>query len=156
MNLNAMETAKPFIDGVVEVLSMMAMITPEPGTPFMKDDNSASGDVSAVIGLTGPKNGSFSVSFEKECAYALVRNMLGDSVEDIVQDAKDAVGEISNMISGRARSGLSEMGFEFKGSTPSIIMGDGHTITHIAASTATAVPFTTEHGSFVLEYCFEE
>ncbi|MGE4298377.1 MAG: chemotaxis protein CheX [Desulfovibrionaceae bacterium] len=149
------EIAKPFIKATVNVLSTMAMIQPSPGKPFIKKDSSASGDVSAVIGFTGDKNGSISVSFTKKCAIALVKAMLGDDIEDIVKDTKDAVGEITNMISGQARAGLSEIGMNFNGSTPSVIMGDNHTITHVTKSPVISIPFTTPHGEFFVEFCFE-
>lgn len=152
---SGIEIAKPFVKATVSVLSTMAMIEPRPGKPFVKRDNTAIGDVSAVIGITGDKNGSISVSFTKKCAIALVKSMLGDDVQDIVQDVKDAVGEITNMISGQARAGLSEMGMSLAGSTPSVIMGDNHTITHVTKEPVVAIPFSTDHGDFFVEFAFE-
>lgn len=149
------EIAKPFVKATVSVLSTMAMIEPQPGKPFVKHDNTAIGDISAVIGITGDRNGSISVSFTKKCAIALVKSMLGDDVQDIVQDVKDAVGEITNMISGQARAGLAELGMHLAGSTPSVIMGDNHTITHVTKEPVVAIPFTTEHGDFFVEFAFE-
>ncbi len=152
---SGVEVAKPFIKATINVLSTMAMIEPAPGKPFVKTNNVASGDVSAVIGFTGVKNGSISVSFSKKCAIAVVKSMLGDDVQDIIQDTKDAVGEITNMISGQARAGLSEMGMTFQGSTPTVIMGDSHTIAHVSKSPIMCIPFTTSYGDFYLEFCFE-
>lgn len=155
-SVSGVEIAKPFIKATINVLSTMAMITPVPGKPYVKKDNTASGDVSAVIGFTGIKNGSISVSFTKKCAIAVVKGMLGADIQDIIQDTKDAVGEVTNMISGQARAGLAEMGLNFAGSTPSVIMGDSHTITHVTKSPVMAIPFTTDHGEFFVEFVFEE
>lgn len=149
------EVAKPFIVATVNVLTTMASIEPIPGKPYVKKNNVAQGDVSAVIGVTGYKNGSISVTFSKKSAIALVKSMLGDDIQDIMQDTKDAVGEITNMVSGQARAGLAEMGMVFQGSTPSVIMGDGHTISHVTKSPIMAIPFTTPHGDFTVEFCFE-
>lgn len=154
-NLSGVEIAKPFIKATINVLSTMAMITPEPGKPFIKKDNTAIGDVSAVIGVTGDKNGTISVSFSKSSAIALVKAMLGDDIEDLLQDVKDAVGEVTNMISGQARAGLSEMGMHFNGSTPSVIMGDNHSITHVTKEPVIAIPFETPNGLFYVEFAFE-
>jgi len=149
------EIAKPFVKATINVLSTMAMIVPKPGKPYIKKDDNAKGDVSAVIGFTGDRNGSVSLSFSKKCAIALVKAMLGDDIQDLLQDVKDAVGEITNMVSGQARAGLSEMGMHFAGSTPSVIMGDGHTISHVTKEPVVIIPFTTEHGDFFVEFSFD-
>ena len=81
--------------------------------------------------------------------------MLGDDISDIIQDTSDAVGEITNMVSGQARAGLSEMGIVLQGSTPSIILGDGHVISHVSSSPIIAIPFDTQAGNFTLEFCLE-
>ena len=39
----------------------------------------------------------------------MVKNVLGDDIQDIVVNAKDSVGEITNMICGQARVGLTSM-----------------------------------------------
>ncbi|KAB1437217.1 chemotaxis protein CheX [Pseudodesulfovibrio senegalensis] len=149
------ELAKPFIKAAVDVLSTMAFIQPKVGKPFVKKNNMAHGDVTGLVGLTGEKNGSVSMSFSKACAVAIVKNMLGDEIEDILSDVKDAVGEMTNMISGQARAGLAEKGLVFQGSTPTVIMGDNHTISHQAKSPIMAIPFSTDHGEFTIEFCFE-
>lgn len=149
------ELAKPFIKAAVDVLSTMAFIQPKVGKPYVKKNNTAVGDVTGLVGLTGEKNGSVSMSFDKKCAVSIVKNMLGDEIDDIMQDVKDAVGELTNMISGQARAGLAERGLVFEGSTPSVIMGDGHTISHVAKTPIMAIPFLTEHGGFTIEFCFE-
>jgi chemotaxis protein CheX len=137
------------------VLTTMAMLDPTPGKPYAKKNNTAAGDVSAVVGLTGDRHGSISISFTKKCAVGIVKNMLGDDIQDIMQDAKDAVGEITNMISGQARAGLAQMGLTMQASTPTIIFGDNHTISHVTSGPVVAIPFTTEHGEFTVEFCFQ-
>ncbi|GAB6037336.1 chemotaxis protein CheX [Fundidesulfovibrio butyratiphilus] len=149
------EIAKPFVQATKHVLSTMAMMEPTPGKPYVKKSNTASGDVSAVVGLTGDKHGSISISFSKKCAISIVKSMLGDDIQDILQDAKDAVGEITNMISGQARAGLSQMGLNMQASTPTIVFGDGHTISHVTSGPVVAIPFTTQQGDFTVEFCFD-
>lgn len=147
--------AKPFIKATKEILMAMANFEVTAGAPYVKTDRLARGDVSAVIGITGEKNGTFSISFDRATAIHLVQRMLGDAIEDILSDVQDAVGEISNMISGQARVGLAEMGIKLQGSTPSVVMGDNHTIAHMTSSLVMAIPFTCEAGAFTLEFCFD-
>ncbi|WP_461832974.1 chemotaxis protein CheX [Desulfothermus sp.] len=150
--------AKPFIEATVNVLSTMAMIKPKAKKPYIKDHNRALGDVSGIVGFTadGGKKGVMSVSFSKKCAIQIVKNLLGDDIENIVEDVQDAVGEITNMISGQARAKLAEMGITMEGATPTVIMGENHTITHITKDQIMAVPFTTEYGDFVVEFSMSE
>jgi chemotaxis protein CheX len=147
--------AKPFIKATKDVLSAMAALEVSAGTPYVKKDKTARGDVSAVIGITGDKQGTFSISFDRKTAVHIVKQMLGDDIEDILQDVQDAMGEITNMISGQARVGLVDMGLKLQGSTPSVIMGDGHTIAHMTSAVAIAIPFSCEAGTFTLEFCFD-
>ncbi|MDR1490954.1 MAG: chemotaxis protein CheX [Desulfovibrio sp.] len=151
---NGLRIARHFIKATSEILSTMAGINAKAGTPYVKKNLVAKGDVSAVVGVTGDRTGTISVSFSRSCAVALVRGMLGDSVEDIVRDTQDAVGELANMISGQTRAALAGDGVVMQGSTPSVILGNGHTISHAAGKPVMAMPFTTEHGEFTVEFCF--
>lgn len=147
------EIAKHFVKATTTILSTMASITAAPGRPFVKKDQEADGDISAIIGVTGPRNGTVSVSFTEESAAALVTGMLGDDIEDMEQDMQDAVGEVANMISGQARATLAEEGLVLQGSTPSVVVGKGHKIHHITKAVVMAIPFTTAGGGFTVEFC---
>lgn len=149
------EFAKPFIKATKTVLASMAALEVAAEAPYVKKDNIARGDISAVIGITGDLRGTFSISFDKPTAVYVVKQMLGDAIENILQDVQDAVGEISNMISGQARVGLAEMGVKLQGSTPTVIMGDGHTIAHMSSTKPIAIPFNTQAGTFTVEFCLE-
>ncbi len=150
------EIARPFVKATLEILSTMAGITATAEAPYVKKGETATGDVSAIIGVTGDRTGSIAVSFTRPCAIALVKGMLGDDIEDILKDTQDAVGEVTNMVSGQARAGLATMGITLNGSTPTVIMGDNHLIRHISASPVIAIPFDTPHGKFTVEFCFSE
>ncbi|MDR1686162.1 MAG: chemotaxis protein CheX [Desulfovibrio sp.] len=151
---DGIETAKDFIRATRDILKTMAGMEARPGAPYVKKDRTAEGDVSAIIGVTGDRTGTISVSFSRACAMALVKGMLGDSVEDIVKDTQDAVGEVANMVSGQARASSAARGIVMQGSTPSVIMGVGHSISHQSGRPVMAIPFSTESGDFTVEFCF--
>ncbi|BAH74530.1 chemotaxis protein CheX [Solidesulfovibrio magneticus] len=155
MDTYDLNIAMPFIQATKHVLSTMAQISPTPGTPFIKKGTAATGDISAVVGLTGTKNGSIALSFSKKCAINILKNMIGDDIEDVVKDAMDTVGELTNMISGQARAQLSQIGLNLTASTPTIIVGDHHRIEHMTTCTIIAIPFSTSHGNFSVEFSFE-
>ena len=147
--------AKPFVQATINVLSSMTGLSPVPGKPYVKKTDKAQGDVSAIVGITGCKSGAVALSFSQSCAIALVMGMLGDAIEDIIADTRDAVGEITNMISGQARATLSEMGLPLQGSTPSIVFGANHSLSFPGQGTTVAIPFETDYGAFTLEFCFQ-
>ena len=148
--------AKPFIQATQHVLSTMAFVEAIPGTPFIKKGLTAPGDVSAIIGFTGDRNGTMALSFTKKCAIFILKNMLGDDIQDIVQDIKETVGELTNMISGQSRANLSQMGINLQASIPTIILGDNHTIEHMRKCTIITTPFSTPNGEFFVEFSLEQ
>lgn len=149
------KVVKPFLAAVKSVISTMAMIQVTAGTPFIKRDSTAQGDVTGIIGMSGERNGTISVTFTENCVLKIVSNMLGEEITEMGQDIQDAVGEITNMISGQARKGLAEVGMTFDGGIPSVIMGKNHTITHISKEPILAIPFSTDQGDFTVEVSLE-
>jgi chemotaxis protein CheX len=146
----------PFINATLNVLGTMASTKAEAGKPYLKKDHVASGDVSGVIGLIGKVKGTVSVSFTEKSILAIVSNMLGEEMKELNEEIKDAVGEITNMISGQARQELEDLGRSLQAAIPSVIMGKDHTITHVTSYPVMAVPFSTSNGQFTIEVCFEQ
>lgn len=146
----------PFIEATTHVLSSMAFTKARAGSPYLKKDTIARGDVTGIVGLIGEARGTISVSFAEECILAIVSNMFGEPVTTINDEVKDAVGEILNIVSGQARQKLEAMGRVIKGAIPTVISGKDHTITHITKQPIVAVPFETDNGGFTIEICIED
>ena len=155
MNMDV-EIINPFIDATMNVLETMASIKARPGEPYIKKDEMARGEVSGVIGLTGEVGGTFSVSFTETSILSIVSNMFGEKMKEMNDEIKDAVGEITNIISGQARQKLEESGRSMQAAIPTVITGKNHTITHITTYPIIAVEFSTDNGGFTIEVCFEE
>ncbi len=145
----------PFIVATKNVLSTMAFIDSKPGKPFLKKDNAARGDVTGIIGITGDANGTIAVTFEELSILKIVSNMFGEEMTELNNEIADAVGELTNMISGQARKELAEVGKVFEGAIPSVVMGKDHSIIHITNGPKVAIPFGTEAGNFTIEVCFD-
>jgi chemotaxis protein CheX len=146
----------PFIESTIHVLKTMSFITVKVGKPYLKKDEVARGDVSGIIGLAGDVKGSISVSFKEACILHIVSNMFGEKMTELNDEVKDAVGEISNMISGQARQKLELIGRNLQAAIPIVIMGRNHSISHITKDKIIAIPFTTDGGEFTIEISFEE
>ena len=147
---------EPFVDATMNVLETMAFIKVRPGEPYLKNENVAKGEVTGLIGLTGEVGGTLSVSFTEASILFVVSNMFGEEMKELNEEIKDAVGEITNIISGQARQKLEKSGRSLKAAIPSVITGKNHTITHITPYPVYAVDFSTDNGKFTIEVCFEE
>ncbi|MGA2226479.1 MAG: chemotaxis protein CheX [Syntrophobacteraceae bacterium] len=144
----------PFLAAAMHVLKTMAEVDATPGKPFLKKNDVAIGDVSAIIGITGAAKGSMALIFTEQCIKDIASNLLGVPFTELNHEVRDAVGELTNMICGDARRRLAEGGFVLQAGIPTIVGGKGHTIRHIASGPCLAVPFTTSQGSFMVEVAF--
>jgi chemotaxis protein CheX len=145
----------PFINATLNVLQTMAFVKCKAGKPFLKKDNVARGDVSGVIGFTGETNGTVSVTFDELCILKVVSNMFGEEMKELNDEVSDAVGEITNMISGQARKELEEIGRLFHGAIPTVITGKNHKIESTTKGPKIAIPFNTDAGTFTIVVCLE-
>jgi chemotaxis protein CheX len=145
----------PFINATLNVLETMAFVKSEAGKPYLKKDDVARGDVSGVIGITGETNGTIYVTFDESCILKIVSNMFGEKMTEINNEITDAVGELTNMISGQARKELEEIGQVFHGAIPSVITGKNHKLIPMTKGPKIAIPFKTDSGNFTVEVALE-
>jgi chemotaxis protein CheX len=151
------EYLNPFLQATINVLSTMAMLSPKPGKPSIKESDITVGDIMGIIGLTGHSEGSLAVSFSESCALKVVENMIGEKHEEMNEEVADAVGELTNMISGDARSQLQKVGFDFTAAIPTVVRGKDHTVRHVAqGGTTLMIPFSTDDGNFYIEASFSD
>jgi chemotaxis protein CheX len=146
----------PFLQGTIEVLKKMAFVEPRPGKAYLKEDSIACGDVSGIIGLTGDAVGTLAISFSEACICDICGRMLGEVYTEGCQEIFDAVGEITNMISGVARTYLEKEGMAVYAAIPSVVYGKNHTINHILKSPSIMIPFSTDRGTFMVDVCIKK
>lgn len=143
----------PFLEGTLHVVKTMAFIDARPGKPYIKKDNFAKGDISGVIGIVGALRGSFALSFSEGSILRIVSSMLGEEIVELNGDIEDAVGELTNMVSGAARQRLEAMGVSLTAALPTVVRGKDHSIAHVLGGPSIVIPFETDSGSFVADVC---
>lgn len=143
----------PFIYGTMEVMEKMAFIKPVVGRPFAKTDDTACGDVSGIIGMTGDATGSLAMSFSEACIIGIVAKMLGETHSEINRAVLDAVGELTNMISGASRKMMESDDLKVFAAIPTIVFGRAHSVRHVIKGPSIVIPFQTEAGEFVIDVC---
>lgn len=147
----------PFINATIGVISTMASIRPEVGRPRLKPDTPSASDVTGIIGLVGEGvEGTMCIGFSKSCILKIASNMIGEEFTEMNRDIEDAVGELTNMISGASRAELETTGYSFQMAIPSVISGQGHSVSTKTRSPVIQIPFSTEFGAFYVEACLSK
>lgn len=146
------EYVNPFINSTVTVINTMCSVTPVAGTPREKQGKGAWGIVTGLIGLAGSETkGNMMLSFDEPCVLDLVSKMLMEEHKSLTQDVLDAVGELTNIITGGTKKELAELGLVIDMATPIVFSGQGISIQQISETPIMTIPFETPAGLFVIE-----
>ena len=133
-----------FVDGVLKTLSSMASTQATPLKPFVDRNSRKSGEVAGLIGMiSGEMKGNITVSFTKEAVFQILQNMLDETYETINDEVGDAVGELTNMIYGSAKTTLNQMGYSFEMAIPTVLLGETKILSFHSAATL-VIPFELE------------
>lgn len=151
------EFINPFIASLKNVIETMALIELKGNKPEKKTSEIARGEVSGIIGMVGPQvKGSMAITFDRELAFSIMRNMLGDDADTLDDQVRDMVGEMTNMICGGAKNQLADRGYEFEMAIPVIVSGKDHSIRHKVDGPKIILSFNSDSGNAYLEICFDK
>jgi len=99
--------------------------------------------------------GYLAMSFSESCIINIVSKMLGETVTEINREVLDAVGELTNMISGSSRKLMEKDDLKVFAAIPTIVFGRAHTLYHVIKGPSIVIPFETEAGQFVIDVCLK-
>lgn len=149
-----LEFVNPFVNAATNAFRTML------GCAITRDGLSLGGagrpacDLSGVIGLSGRITGSVVLSVSRELALGVVDRLLGIRFDEITSVVTDAIGELTNIISGGAKAELAH--YELSLGLPTVIVGDNHSIKFPANVTPLIISFTSELGPLSLEIGFSK
>ena len=106
-------------------------------------------DVSGVIGLSGDVVGVVVVGFGEQTAVRIVCAFAGARHEFGSPDFEDAIGELTNMIVGAAKSKFE--GLSVSIGCPSVISSPDHHVARPSDAASICIPCITPGGKFVIE-----
>jgi chemotaxis protein CheX len=145
---------EPFIEGTTITMQEMAGIKVSVNSVYQKSNYKLFGDISAIIGLVAPGEGSLVLSFPEATANAVVRRVLAGIADHPDSDMiRDCVGEIINVVAGQAKGILASTKYHFSFSTPTVISGANHEIRHKPNMACMVIAFGSEVGVFALQLC---
>jgi chemotaxis protein CheX len=86
-------------------------------------------EVTALVGVTGTVSGMVLYSMSEATAIGIVSKMMDKEFAELDALAQSGIGELGNVITGRAGVLLSEAGYPSNISPPALVIGKGTMIT---------------------------
>jgi chemotaxis protein CheX len=143
------EYINPFVNATVEAFDKMLGCQVHRGALTLKSGRGTNFDISGVIGLSGNAIGTVVLSFSKDVACKAAGVMLMSEFSELSGDVIDAVGELTNMVAGAAKSKLEELQLSI--SLPNVVTGAGHEIRFPSEVTPIVIPFESPWGPLTVE-----
>ncbi|MBA4181105.1 MAG: hypothetical protein C0506_11000 [Anaerolinea sp.] len=120
------EAVDPFVQAAVLVLQEECRVHLTAAKPTRHRSSVTHGDWNATIAVLGKAVAGLVVySADTKTAHNLASALMGEPVTSIDRTAAGALGELANMITGRASMGLEENGFPSHISPPQLLHGAG-------------------------------
>ena len=143
------EHIDPFVRSTMAVFSTMCGCELTSGELSLKTSFRPQYEISGVIGLSGKLAGTVVVSLQKDMALYIAEALLGTRPADIDDDVIDAVGEMTNMIAGKAKGELEA--YDMSLSLPTVISGSGHKVQFGSQVKPICIPYSSQHGDLTVE-----
>jgi chemotaxis protein CheX len=110
----------------------------------------AVGEVTAVVGVTGALSGAVMYRMSEQTALAIVGRMMGQQFTELDALARSGVGELGNVITGRAGVLLEKGGISADIAPPMLIVGRGGQLSSLEIPRL-VVPLETSAGEIDLQ-----
>ncbi|HOP07140.1 MAG TPA: chemotaxis protein CheX [candidate division Zixibacteria bacterium] len=144
----------PFISATIDVIETTTQATAKRTDLFLKRSYTVFGDVTGMMALSGECEGVVAITFKQDLAFKLVAKMADcDETELTAADVHDGIGEIINMISGKAKTSLQETEYKFNISLSTVVLGHGHQIAHRHNAPVIVIVFEADGQPFAVQLC---
>jgi chemotaxis protein CheX len=137
-----------FVEAIRSVYATMLGVQVTPLAPHLKSEDGARHDVSGVIGFSGGFSGTATLCFTSSVAEKSVAAFSGSEMKIGTTDFADAVGELTNMVAGGAKSALNG---NASISTPVVIIGESHSMPRLRDVPSIVIPCRCALGDFSVE-----
>ncbi|MCP3891443.1 MAG: chemotaxis protein CheX [Desulfobulbaceae bacterium] len=150
----SLDIGKEILVGTQEVFSTMLMIDISSNEIIEGKKVDINSNLTSMIGLGGGIRGVLAVHCPENVAKAITGDFLGMDVDELDDDVKDAIGEITNMVAGNLKVSYSKVDINVELAIPTSIVGDSFHVSGIADAQRVIVPMTIKHGEFWIELMY--
>lgn len=144
------EFVNPFIKAATEVLDAELGADSQRGNLRLEKSSVTSDEITAMVGVTGNVSGLVLYSMSQDTALGIVSRMLGQEVSEFDALAQSGIGELGNVITGRAGVLLAEAGYASNITPPALVIGKGTMITTLDLNRL-VFPLHTEVGGLEVQ-----
>ena len=141
------DVAAPFVQAVEETFEKMLSSAVTVAT---NRDHPLGRDISAVVGFAGSRRGVAILCFNEATACRVVSRFGGDFQDELNATVRDGVGEIINIVAGRAKGALAKLSGPIDMSLPTVISGHDYELHRHRDAPQLLLPFSSELGDFDL------
>jgi chemotaxis protein CheX len=143
------EFINPFVSAAQNVFQTMLGCSLSRGSLSLESTYAPRHEVRGIIGVSGQYRGMVVVSFSRDTAISVAESMLGTRPEELNSDVMDAVGELTNMIVGAAKTQLAE--YQLTIGLPIVVCGKTQSIAFPSQAASLVIPFEAQIGAVCIQ-----
>ena len=140
----------PFLQAASEVLESELGGESERGELRLHRSAVTTDEVTAIVGVTGTLMGLVLYSMNEATARAILSRAMRQDFSEFDALAQSGIGELGNVITGRAGVLLSEAGYPSNITPPAVVVGKGTMVTTLDLNRL-VLPLHTEVGNLEIQ-----
>jgi chemotaxis protein CheX len=149
------DVAQPFLLAAKGVLEQELGGAVSRGQVKIERGDFEAGEVTAVVGVTGALSGAVMYRMSEANALAVVGQMMGRKFDELDALARSGVGELGNVITGRAGVLLERAGVRAEIAPPMLIVGRGGVLSSLDIPRL-LIPLDTAAGEIDLQLALKK
>jgi chemotaxis protein CheX len=140
-----LEYINPFVEAAFNVLKEVLETEIKRGELYLKAASQPVLGVAIIVGLAGDVEGRVLIDMSQKTALAIASGMNNETLNRLNELVKATISELANMIVAQAVTKLSELGFKFELTPPTVFTGENMEIANFEVE-ALIVPIETSYG----------
>jgi chemotaxis protein CheX len=149
------DVAQPFLLAAKGVLEQELGGDVGRGQVRVEKGDFEAGEITAVVGVTGALSGAVMYRMSEATALAIVSQMMSQEFRELDTLARSGIGELGNVISGRAGVLLEKAGIATDIAPPMLIVGRGGVLSSLDIPRL-LVPLSTRVGDIDLQIALKK
>jgi chemotaxis protein CheX len=149
------DVAQPFLLAAKGVLEQELGGEVGRGQITMERGDFEAGEITAVVGVTGALSGAVMYRMSEATALAIVGQMMSQEFKELDSLARSGIGELGNVITGRAGVLLEKAGISADIAPPMLIVGRGGLMSSLDIARL-VVPLETRVGGIDLQIALKK